>query len=202
MLKWNRWAVGLSTLMLSSSHLYGLDVLLEVKGAYFLPTNGHFSAIFGGGALYGPELTVQLAKQSSWYGFCSLDYFAQSGCSECIPSPTRINMWIGAVGVKYFFPRVRDCLDFYVGLGVEPIYARITNCSPFVEQKQTRWTGGGLAKVGMYWRLPRGFLLDFFVDYSAAQLSSGADRNSNCCVVPENFYIGGFVFGGGLGYCF
>ena len=199
---WKRWAVVLPTLMLSSSQLYSRDVLLEAKGAYFLPTNEHFTTIFGGGGLYGGELTIQFANQSHWYGFVSVDYFGKSGCSECVPSPTSINLWIGAAGVKYFFPRVRDCVDFYLGLGVEPIYAKITNCSPFVQETQKQWTAGGIAKLGAYVRLPRNFILDFFVDYSAAQLRPTTDKHSTCCVEPVNFYIGGFAFGGGLGYCF
>jgi len=180
----------------------GRDVLIEFKGAYFLPTGSRFRKIYGGSALYGPELTVQLFEECNWYGFLSVDYYHKKGHSIGLHTPTKISLLPIGVGLKYFVPSCYECADFYVGLGFQPIRAHIRNCSPFVVPRETKWVFGGIAKVGTYIYLPRNFFLDLFIDYSFASISSHRTMVPTGPIIPLRASISGAIFGAGIGYRF
>jgi len=64
-----------------------------------------------------------------------------------------------------------ECVDFYIGLGFQPVHVRTRALSAFVPQ-QNKWALGGIAKVGAYIDLSCNFVLDLFIDYSFAEVSS------------------------------
>lgn len=178
--------------------LFCRDVLLEFKGAYFLPTDSCVKKIFHkGGALYGPEITFQLCECSNWYGFASVDYLSKKGHSLGLCERTTMRIVPLAFGVKYFVPFCYG--DFYVGLGFEPVHLKTINCSPFVQQKTSKWGFGGIAKVGAYFDLSCNYFLDLFIDYSVARV--GCDKCS-AGVIPLKVKLDGAIFGVGLGYRF
>lgn len=183
--------------------LFGRDVILEFKAAYFLPTNSDFRHIYHGSALYGPELTVQLCNARNWYAFASIDYFQKKGRSCGLGDCTKVSLLPLGIGLKYFIPTCYDKADFYVGLGFQPEWVRTKDSSAFVVPKLSRWAFGGIAKTGMYCHLPCNFLIDLFVDYSFAWVPKG--DNCKACtgsVVPLRANVSGAVFGVGLGYRF
>lgn len=194
----------ITTLILSIS-LCARDVILEFKAAYFLPTDSVFKRIYHkGGALYGPEFTVQLCDDNKhWYGFASVDYFQKKGRSLGLCDFTKVSLVPLSIGLKYFTPIVCDCADFYLGLGFQPVYVRTKNCSNSITIKQSRWGFGGIAKAGAYWYLPHNFVLDFFVDYSFVKI--GCKRSSQCLAgntTSRKADVSGAIFGVGLGYRF
>lgn len=180
------------------------DIILEFKAAYFLPTNSLFKKIFhNGGALFGPELTVQLlCGNKHWYGFASVDYFHKKGKSLGLSNPTSVTLVPLGFGLKYFYPVWCDRINLYAGLGFQPVYAHTKNDSPYVLPKQTQWGFGGIVKGGSYIDLSCNFLLDLFIGYSFVTTS----RNKKCCISPLittlNAHVSGAIFGGGLAYCF
>jgi len=186
------------------SPLFSRDVILEFKGAYFLPTHCDFRHIYhDGSGLYGAELTAQLCNNKYWYGFASIDYFRKKGHSLGLCSPTKVSLLPLAFGLKYFVPMLCECADFYLGLGFQPVHVSTTNCSKFVIEKQSRWGLGGIAKTGVYYYLPRNFLVDFFVDYSFVKV----DCKNKCHprtgpVILRKANVSGAAFGVGVGYRF
>jgi len=180
------------------------DIILEFKGAYYLPTNGEFKNIYhNGSALYGPEVTIQLCSDRSWYGFASVDYFKKKGNSIGLCNPTHIKLIPVTIGLKYLVPVFRDHISFYTGLGLVAENARIKNCSAFVPLHQSQWGIGGIAKVGAYGYLPHNFVIDMFIDYNFVKIG-----NSSCVVCTQPYLesmkanVSGAVFGVGLGYRF
>lgn len=189
-------------LCLTISTLIGArDILLEFKGAYFHPTNNRFRDIYKNGALYGPEITFELCDQSSWYGFASIDLFHRKGHSIGLDTLTSIRLVPIGLGLKYLSASCFESIQWYAGLGFQPIYVSIENDSPAVPD-HSKWVPGGIAKVGTYIDLPQCFFLDLFVDYSFAHISSV--RAQTCCgpVVSLKSNISGIIVGAGLGYRF
>jgi outer membrane protein W len=179
----------------------GRSIILEFKGAYFLSTDSAFKNIYGnGGALAGPELTVQLCEENNLCVFASVDYFKKKGHSIGLCNKTTVEMIPVGLGFKYVIPTF-DHTDFYVGLGLEAMNLRTTNCSDFVVFNQSQWGFGGIAKVGAYYYLPCNLLLDFFIDYSFVRVGSD---NCNCLpgLLPIKANVSGAIFGIGLGYNF
>jgi hypothetical protein len=180
------------------------DILVEFKGAYFKPTGKRFKHIYKGGALYGPELTVQLSECSDhWYGFLSVDYYSKKGYSIGLHNPTKVSLLPIGIGIKYFVPSCWwNNTDFYVGLGFQPIRVHTHDFSPFVIPKITKWAFGGIAKAGAYINFSCNFFLDLFIDYSFARASSKQALALTGPVVPLRSSVSGVIFGAGLGYRF
>ncbi len=180
------------------------DILLEFKAAYFKPTGYRFKHIYKGGALYGPELTVQLSEcNEHWYGFLSVDYLSKKGLSIGLGTPTKVSLLPIGIGVKYFMPSCWfDNTDFYIGLGFQPIRVHTHDLSAFVIPKITKWGFGGIAKVGAYINFSCNFFLDLFIDYSFARVKSKLALAPTGPVVPLKSSVSGAIFGGGIGYRF
>lgn len=179
------------------------DVILEFKGAYFHGTSSRFKKIYSGGALFGPELTVQFCDCSNWYGFLSVDYLSKNGHSIGLQSPTRVTLLPIGIGVKYFTQfTCWECADFYIGLGFQPLRVHTHDKSGFVIPKLTKWGMGGIVKTGAYIDLSGNFLLDIFVDYSFARVKNHETQAPTGPVIPLNASVNGVIFGAGLGYRF
>lgn len=186
------------------------DVLLEFKAAYFKPTGKRFKHIYKGGALYGPELTVQLSEcNENWYGFFSVDYYSKKGHSIGLGNPTKVSLLPIGIGVKYFISPCwlqNSCwfgdTDFYLGLGFQPVRVHTHDFSPYVIPKITKWALGGIVKGGVYINFSCNFFLDLFIDYSFAKAKSKETMAPTGPVIPLKSSVSGAIFGAGLGYRF
>ena len=175
------------------------DVILEFKAAYFRPIDCVFKNIYGGGAIFGPELTFNIFRSIN--GFVSYDYFTKNGHSIGLSTPTKVTMQVLGVGLK-FMGCVSDHARLYAGLGFQPIYLFTQNCSPYVQQETKKWGFGGIAKFGAYIDLPHNVVLDFFADYSFVKVSPSCCTNPVLYVQSTKADLSGFIFGAGLGYRF
>jgi outer membrane protein W len=176
------------------------DVILEMKGAFFQPINCTFKNIYGGGAIFGPELTFNIFRNI--HGFVSYDYFTKNGSSIGLSTPTSVNFMALGVGVK-FMGCVSDHARLYAGLGFEPVYLTTKNCSSYVSPKTQKWGFGGIAKFGAYIDLPHSFVLDLFADYSFVKVSPSCCTGSPLGYIqPTKADLSGFIFGAGIGYRF
>jgi len=183
-----------------SAQLVARDVIVEFKGAYFLPTNCMFKqAYHKGGVLWGPELTVQLCNKKNWYGFASVDYIKKDGRCLSVADSNTLRLVPLGLGVKYV-KSVRDWLEWYLGLGFQPEYVSIKSRRGCVTSKKTQWAFGGIAKAGTYMMLGEHFLLDLFVDYSFVwtKRSNFYGPTITCCKAN----LSAAIFGAGLGYRF
>ena len=182
------------------------DVLLEVKGAGFIATGNKFKNIYGRGAgIGGLEVTFNAWDDcgcwewlSNLYGFVSADFLSKKGNSIGYCTPTKVTISNIGLGVKYLFPFCYG--DFYVGLGALPTHVSTTNSSPYVLCKQSKWTCGGIAKVGAYFDLPCSFFIDLFVDYSFVSVKPKCCPNTGVQFQKAN--LNGVIAGLGLGYRF
>ncbi len=188
-----------SLLLFCVFSLVGRDVILELKGAYFLPTDSMFKDCYKGSVLWGPELTVQLKKNKHWYAFASLDYYRQKGRFLSLCDSTTLRLLPLAFGIKYFVP-IRNRANIYLGLGFQPEYVNKKSRRGFVTSKRTLWGFGGIAKAGAYIDLFHNFLLDLFIDYSFVWTKK-TNLYGNT-VTPSRTNLSGAIFGAGLGYRF
>lgn len=182
---------------LGSTQLIAKDVLLEVRGAYFRPTNSLFREIYGSSGRYGLEVSAQAWK--GLYPFVSADYFRKSGHSIGFCDPTHITLVPIGIGLKYLFP-FQEKFDFYVGAGVLPTYMRIRDCGPFVEPTTRKWGVGGIAKAGFLYTCKNGLFIDIFGDYNYTKIR--IDQDDDCCVERNDAKVGGWAVGLGIGYRF
>ncbi|HRN78291.1 MAG TPA: OmpW family outer membrane protein [Candidatus Dependentiae bacterium] len=190
----------LISIMLSNISLVCRDVILEFKGANFLPTNPTFKDAYGGGALYGPELSVQLYEDAKWYVFTSADYFKRDGKCLSVADAKTLRLVPLALGIKYITP-VRDWADFYLGLGFQPEYINIKSHRRCVTTKNTQWAFGGIGKSGIYIQLPHHLLIDLFIDFSFVK-THHTNALYGHTMICSKAKLNGAIFGGGLGYRF
>ncbi len=181
----------------------GRDVIFEIKAAAFVPTDCIFKSIYGKvGGLYGAELTAQICEDSCWYGFCSVDYLKKDGCSIGLNTPTHVSLLPVGIGVKYMLPCCWcECVDWYVGIGFQPVHVKTIDCVANAPQNFSHWALGGVAKVGAYVDLCCDILLDLFLDYSFAKTDC-KNLCQNPAAVATKADVSGVVVGAGLGYRF
>jgi len=194
-------------LLLLTCSLFSLSAkqsIIEFKSAYFLSTNSHFKDIFGkGGALYGPELTLQLYDNEPWYFFASFDYLHNKGHSLGFCDKTSVRLIPLSLGLKYFAATSNKNVDLYIGLGFVAENVRTKNCSSFVLSHTSQWGFGGVAKIGTYYTMPHNLVLDLFIDYNFVRVGN---NHWNCAENPQvqslHANVSGALFGAGLGYKF
>ncbi len=185
-------------LILNSANLFSRDVILEFKAAGLMPTNKTFRSAYRHSiALFGPELTVQL--NTNWYGFIAANYFQRNGRYLNISQDSKLRAMPLAIGLKYLV-RVNSGVDFYIGLGFQPIYLHTKNSRGFVTATQSLWGLGGIGKSGMYIDLGHNFLLDLFFDYNFVKTS--LKDFYGYTMTPSKANVSSGILGAGLGYRF
>ena len=189
----------LSCLMLAGINLQASpietehDILLEVKGSVFKPTNDTFRNIYNNCPEFGIELTGNMFDRL--YAFASADVLRKTGETVTLDSSTQVTVANLALGVKYFVPFAHG--DFYFGLGVEPTFL-CTNDETPTPVKQTQWSCGGVAKSGVIVNLPRSLFMDFFFDYTFVASNSYTSNPAQLNIA----HLDGCLFGVGFGYRF
>jgi hypothetical protein len=180
-----------------TTSLNAYDVLVEGKGNCFISTNDSFQDIYGK-AVGGGGFEITAGEYKNIYGFMSIDAFHKKGSTPCFCSETTATFVEIALGLKYFVPF--NYGDFYIGLGVLPTYLKTKDCSPFVVPTLSKWGCGGIAKVGVYFALPKSFIVDIFVNYSFVNINY--DCCFNGCTQTHPAKLNGVIVGAGLGYRF
>lgn len=197
----------LITFILSASiyckNTFCKNILLEFKAASFFPTNSCTKDIYGKAAgLFGSELTFQLCENKNWYGFASVDFLSKSGHSIGLCNYTKLDIVPFGLGLKYFVPfGYKNCYlgDFYLGLGVQPLYLKTSDCLNNITTITSRWGCGGIAKIGSYFYLPCNFFIDLFFDYSFVNVKA---KNCSEFIIPQKADLNGAILGVGIGYMF
>jgi outer membrane protein W len=159
-------------------------VSLEVKGAYFLPTEQVFRDVYGGGPAYGAEIGVGLmAGLSLWAG---ADYFTKKGQLTFTGEDTEITLMPVSGGLRYTLGAGR--LRPYVGAGVVYVKYKETSVIGTVDKGDV----GFLGQVGVRFKVAGGFFLDVQARYSVCKAKPG-DVTAD---------LGGLQAGLGLGIAF
>ena len=156
-------------------------IFIEVKGSYFYPTEQAFKDIYGGGLMYGGEISMGIWKNLDvWIGGY---YFSQYGELTFTGEETSLQIIPLGGGLKYRI--TTGVLSFYGGAGVNYFNYLESNVIGDV----TAGAVGFVGKAGAYLESLNRFVIDFFVEYSY------------CSMTPADFTIdvGGIKFGIGIG---
>ena len=175
--------------------LQAMEMLPEVKAAYFYPTDNRFREIYGGGGLYSIEKSVQAWKQ--FYPWMSLGFFRKDGRSLEKRFDTHIIMVPIGLGVKYLFTYKK--MNPYLGLGMLVTYTNMHDHSPYVVRKFGHWGVGGIVKAGSYMYVTKDFFIDVFCDYSYLKINY---HHPSRKVRNLRADLSGLSIGAGLGYRF
>lgn len=163
---------------------YTADVTVELKVHYFSPSEQAFKDIYGGGLMYGGEVSVGVWRDLDlWFGG---SYFSKKGELTFTKEETKLELIPIGVGAKYRI--LSGNFALYVGLGLNYYQYKETNPIGDVSEGGLGYIG----KVGSYVKVSERLLIDLYVNYSY------------CKVKPADFKIniGGLEAGAGVGYRF
>ena len=172
------------------------DVLLEIKGSGFFPTSHVFKKIYHNTGMVGAELTVNICD--CWYGWASVDGLRKTGFSIGGGDKTKVSYVPLGFGLKYFYSR--NCVDWYLGLGILAGHIHTHDYSPYVVPTYSKWGCGGIAKVGCIIDMCESIFLDIFFNYSFIKARS--HDTDGGLVYPHSAKIDAALLGIGLGYRF
>ena len=160
------------------------DVIIELKAHYFTPSEKAFQDIYGGGLMYGVEMSIGVWKDL--YVWLGGSYFSKQGELTFTEEETNFELLPLGGGVKYRL--LSGNIALYVGLGLSYYLYKETN--PIDEV--TDGALGYIGKIGSYVRISERLLIDAYLDYSY------------CKIKPADFdiNIGGIEAGVGLGFKF
>jgi hypothetical protein len=179
-----RFAGMAALLILIAGSLGATNVIVELKVQYFSPTDQVFRDIYGGGMMYGGEVSVGVWKGlEAWLGG---SYFSSEGELTFTKEKTELEIVPIEVGLRYRWAGER--FSFYAGGGLSFQSYKESNPIGDISLGGT----GFMAEIGSYVRITGGLLFDLFVNYTGCRLES-----------PDfDIDIGGFAAGVGLAYEF
>ncbi len=182
----------------SSIQGFSREIFTEARAAYYYPTDERFRDIYDGAGLYSVEASFQGWKQL--YPFASLGFLYASGSSVGEGDATRLYMVPIGLGLKCAFSAKEDRLRPYLGLGMQVAYVNIHNNYSFVDESQSGWGVGGIAKAGLLAMITKSIFCDFFMDYT--YFKKDFNKKTDQLIFTHKGDFGGLSFGAGLGVRF
>lgn len=187
--------------ILSATHGYS-ESLIEAKVGYFFFTDAKMQEIYNQGGL-----DVQLSMtcplwdaDNGWIinGYVAVEYFERSGRS--IHGHDKTSIWAIPVnfGLKPTY-MITSNLQYYYTLGPRYFYIHQHNQSPYVYKNNSKNGLGYFVNTGFNYLLCDNLAIDFFGEYSYAKTHFHTGKSN---VYTRNIQVGGFTFGGGIGYDF
>lgn len=175
------------------------DPYIDAKVGYFFFSSSTMDRVYPQGGLdlqlSGGYPIVQYLRV---YG--SGEYFRKSGHSLNGDQKTSIWNVPLSIGLQPVV-RIPSSLpvDFYFTIGPRYIFSWVHNDSAFVSSRMKANGLGGFINAGFQIKYGCHFIMDFFGEYSYARLSyKSTVANSQ----GNRVQVGGFTFGGGIGYAF
>lgn len=181
--------------LLSKGHAN--EFFIEARDSYFYPTNSTVREIYGGNGLYNLEFDAKIWHQL--FLWSAIGIFQGSGTTLGSGDHTKLTFVPINIGLKAIF-RPIDIVRPYLGLGPQLTYTQVKTHSNFLIQSNNSWDFGGIFKVGVLVNPTGSCLLDFFIDYQVQPVKFS--QSSNPAVVIDNTNLGGFSFGGAIGFEF
>jgi opacity protein-like surface antigen len=160
------------------------DVIVELRAHYLHPSEEAFRDIYGGGMMYGGEVSIGVWKGLEvWFGG---SYFSKKGELTFTKEETKLEICPLGGGLKYKLKI--GVFNLYAGAGLN--YYQYKESNPLGDVSK-----GGLGcigKIGSYVKVTEDLLIDLYINYSYCKLKP-ADFEIN---------IGGIEAGVGIGYSF
>lgn len=168
-------------LLLAATNILTGSVTIEAKGSYFYPMEGAFQDIYGGGLMYGGEVSVGIWKGLEvWAGGY---YFTRDGQLTYTGEETALKIIPLGGGLKYKI--TQGLLSVYMGAGANYFDYRESNVIGDVQKGGV----GVIVKLGLQIEPVKMLVIDLFAEYTY------------CRMTPADFSIdiGGVKAGIGLG---
>lgn len=170
---------------------------LEAKLGYFMFVDSEMREIFNHGGI-DAELSTSYPLKRHLQIYASVEYQRKSGRAENGGEKTTfwaVPLSLGLKPVATFSSYAQG----YFTIGPRYVFAHVHNDSSFVDRNLSHNGIGGFANVGLNFFPMRHFLIDLFAEYSYVRMHFHPHKTN---VYAESRQVGGFVFGGGLGYVF
>jgi outer membrane protein W len=175
---------------------------VEFKTGYFFFSNSKMRKTYDKGGL-DIQLCASypfwsMTRRWSLSAYGAVEYFQRSGKS--ISGHEKTSIWSVPVniGLKPVYA-IQANLQYYFAIGPRYFYIHQHNHSPYVSKNASRNGIGFFVNTGFNYFLAEHLVIDVFGEYSYAQVHFHSRKSG---VYTKNMQVGGFTFGGGIGYKF
>lgn len=171
--------------------------ILEAKAGYFFFTDHKLKKVYDQGGL---DLQIA-ASYPIWRWFqiyLSAEFFERKGRSLHFHERTRVWGWPVSLGLKTV-ATINCWSQYYFTIGPRYFYFHMHNNSSHVDRELNHSAIGGFIGTGFDFYVTKHFIIDIFGEYSYCRTNFHAHKDHT---YGEDRQIGGFTFGGGLGYAF
>ena len=172
---------------------------IVAKAGYFFFADAEMRKVYSNGGI-----DLQLSGAYPVYPYLSVygsvEFLQKSGRS--LQGNQRTSIWEVplSAGLQTSFLMYSPVpIYYYITLGPRYVFAQVHNHSPYVPHHMNQNGFGGFANTGFLFNLWHGLTLDLFGEYSYCRLHF---HSSKTATRGHSVQVGGFAFGGGLGYSF
>lgn len=170
---------------------------VEGRVAYLYPMSKKFRRIYPeGGADYQLEISRKFCNH--WAIWANTSWFHKKGHSTGIHYRTRIDLIPVGIGLKKSFC-LTECIDVYLGAGVNYTFLRLKNYSDFVKRHMDKEAFGGVIKSGVNYQVSEHIYAGLFIDYMIQRFNFHGHRHH---VYRHDVNADAFKFGGNIGMSF
>ncbi len=178
-------------------------VVFDARFSYFLPLSGRLSETIHGGINYSAAVFIPLEKALNLWG--SVDYFDKKATRDDVDCSMRLTMLPVTLGLKFVFPYAAQYSHhvryrFYIGAGAKYYFVTLKN--QFLSYSHTMHRNGfGFAiEAGSLFCITEHLVLDLFTNFSEKRIKGAKNQPGH--VQSRHLQVGGWNFGGGLGFKF
>lgn len=173
------------------------EPIIEFKAGYFFFANSKMNEVFDKGGL---DLQLSVAypvwRWLEIYG--SVEYLERNGKS--LGGNEKTSLWglpvsLGLRPVVSFSEK----FQYYFTLGPRYVYFHAHNDSEYVDRILVKNAFGGFVNTGFYYFPYKHLVFDVFGEYSYVRTKFHPHKTN---VFGVEIQVGGFAFGGGIGYAF
>lgn len=171
------------------------EVRVQGKVGFFYPASKEFQDVYGGGLIYGPEISWRFMPCLDL--FADAMYFQKGGKSLGLKKHTRIKMLPASLGIKLAVPL--PSLEVYFGAALKYFSLKIHNSSPYVSRSISKDGFGWGITSGVSVLLPKNFFFDIFLEYMSKKFNFHCNKQ---VISNDSIQVGGGIIGGSIGYRF
>lgn len=170
-------------------------LIIEAKAGYFFFSDHTMRKVYDQGG-EDVQLSFSYPFGKIWNLYGSIEFLERRGRSLNDHQRTRIDELPLTLGLKPVFP-ISSAVDYYFTLGPRYTFVWVKNHSSFVDRTMHKSGFGGFFGTGFIFHIGRHWILDLFGEYSYTRLHFHSSKHN---VIGESRQVGGFTFGGGLGF--
>ncbi len=178
------------------------EPFVEFKTGYFFFSDSKMRKIYDRGGLdlqlSGSYPICDLSCNWSLNAYGAVEYFHRFGKS--LNGHQKTSIWSVPVniGLKSIYA-INSEMQYYLAFGPRYFYIHQHNCSEYVPEQRSRNGIGAFANTGIHYLLCDQWGLDLFGEYSYATIHFHRGKTNS---YSSKIQVGGFTFGGGLGYVY